>query len=100
MSALVFAHLVDGDDVRMVEGRSRPRFLLESRHAIRVSREVGGEYFQSQLAAQPRVFGQIDLTHPARAEFVEDAIMGDRSRDHFSIFVCNCSTPSAELAAP
>jgi hypothetical protein len=63
----------------MVEGRGRPRFLLEPRQAIRVPRELGGQYFQGQLAAQPRVFGKIDLSHPARAEFVEDAIMGDSS---------------------
>src|SRR5215470_5529261 len=82
MRALVFADFVDRDDVRMVEGRGRPRFPREPRQTIRVPRELGGQYFQGQLAAQSRVFSQIDLTHPARAEFVEDAIMGDRFGDH------------------
>ena len=55
-------------DVRMVQGRDRPRFVFESAQAIRVMGHRRGENLDGDVAIEPRVAGAVDLAHPARAE--------------------------------
>ena len=45
-------------------------------------RRFVGEELQSYGAAQARVFGFEDNTHPAAADLLDDAIVGDGSTDH------------------
>ena len=68
------ADVVDRDQVRVVERPRRARFLLEAAQAIRVLGEGGGEDLDGDVAAEPRVFGAVDLTHPARADGGEDLV--------------------------
>ena len=37
--------------------------------------------FQCHVAVQPRVFGLVDHTHPAPAQLLDDAVMGDGLAD-------------------
>ena len=66
--AVDFADLVNGEDVRMVERRGRPRLLLEAAHAVRVCGEAAGSSLSATLRLEPRVLGQVDFPHPAQAE--------------------------------
>ena len=70
-----FADFVNGDDVGMIERGGGARFLLEAPHAISIGSELFGQQLERDLATEPRVFGQIDLAHPARAELLCDAVV-------------------------
>ena len=66
--------VVDGDDVRMVEGAGGPRLLLEPLEARGIGAHRGGENLDRDLAAQARVAGAVDLAHRARPEQVHDLV--------------------------
>jgi hypothetical protein len=70
------ADVVDGQDVRVVERRRGPRFLLEALDAVH-RREAGCENLDGDRALQPEVVRAVDLTHPALADLLEDAIRSD-----------------------
>src|SRR5262245_53692587 len=59
--------LINSEDVRMVEGRSGARFLLKSQHSLAIMSEFLRQQFERDLAPEPRVFCQVNLSHPARA---------------------------------
>ena len=80
--AFVFANLMDGADVGMVQGGSRARFAAETLERLRVLGDVGGEEFEGHEAAQFGVFGLIDDTHPASAEFLENTVVRNGLADH------------------
>ena len=66
-------HVVDRNDVRMVQGRGRARLLLEPREAVRIRGEFFGQHFDRYLAAEPQVARPIDFAHPP----------GPKKRDDF-----------------
>src|SRR5262249_42316282 len=66
--AFMRADVVNREDVRVVERRGGAGFLLEAAQAIRIPGELGGQQLDGDLATESRVFGQIDLAHPACAE--------------------------------
>ncbi len=76
-AAVVFADVVDGTDVGMVQRGGGTRFTLESFERLRIVGEIVGEKFESDEAAEARVFGFIDNTHSATAEFIDDAVVRD-----------------------
>ena len=77
VSALAFTNLVNVRDVRVVEcGRGR-RLLLEAAHPILVSGHVRRENLQRHFAMEPRIFRQINLTHPAGADLGDDAVVSN-----------------------
>ena len=88
MHAIGFADLVDVGDVRMIERGSSSRLLIEAAHSIFISSEISGKNLQRDFAVQPRVFRQIYLTHPARAEQRADFIAAQF-----------CSTSKSHLAS-
>src|SRR5262245_3076029 len=69
------ADLVNGDDVRMIEGGGYARLLREAPHAPCVSRELGRQQFYGDFAAELRVLGQPDLTHPAFTQQREHSVV-------------------------
>src|SRR5215831_3026990 len=73
---LVFrAKFKDGEDVRMIEGRSGKGLALKTAQAISVGGECGRENFYGDASAQPSVFRQIDFAHPAFAKLRADFVM-------------------------
>ena len=58
-------HFVDRENVWMIEGGCRVCFLIESVEAIAILSEFFREQFQRDLAAESRVFSQIDFAHAA-----------------------------------
>jgi len=55
-------------DRRMIEGGERLCFSLQAGPAFLVLRERVGKHFDSDLAAELRIPGAIDFSHPADAE--------------------------------
>ncbi len=55
----------------------RARFLLEPADALLILRECGGQQLERDLATEPRVFGQVNYTHPARANQRERLIVAE-----------------------
>ncbi len=71
------AHLVDGDDGRVVERGGGARLLLEAAEAVRVLRELLRQQLERDLAPEPRVLRAEDLSHPAGAEWAEDLVRAE-----------------------
>ncbi len=62
------SNVVEHADVRMRQLRNRSRFAFEALTVIGIAGELGLQYLDRHVAAQPRVACAIDLAHPAGAE--------------------------------
>ena len=78
----VLSDVVDGADVRMIQGRGGAGLALKPFDRTRISRQLLGEEFQRNDAPQPRVFGPVDDAHAALAQLLQDAIVRDGLADH------------------
>ena len=63
---------VDRDDVRVVERGNGARFALEAGEPSGSRANGGGQHFDRDVAAQPRVARAVDLAHAAGAERSQD----------------------------
>src|SRR6266508_1543870 len=104
-SALL-ADVVDGEDVRMVQGRDGPRLPFEPNLQLRLSAEPLRHDLDRDLPVQPRVPSPIHLSHPARAERRENLIRAEprSGPDHKSpttslIVLSGLSAPPANLGS-
>src|SRR5436190_5974101 len=70
-----FADLVDGQDIRMIEGRRRLGFLHKTLQLVRNMANFLVEEFDGYPAAQPRVLGEEDIAHAAAADLGLDPVM-------------------------
>ena len=55
-------------DVRMIEARGGPRFLLETLASDRIGGHVTPDHFQRDSTTQPRVLRLVHFAHTASAE--------------------------------
>src|SRR5262245_24717253 len=79
------ADIVDLQDVRMVQRRSRARLAFETSQCLGTSRERRVDHLDRHLAAQARITGAIHRAHPAGAEEADDFVWtetGARSQWH------------------
>jgi len=83
----VLADFVDGADVGVVESGRGAGFAAEAFEGLRVAGEFFGKKFEGDEAAEFRVFGFVDDSHAAAAEFFEDAVVRDSLADHWSRIV-------------
>ncbi len=58
------------------------RLKLEAAQSSGVGSEVFGKELQGNVAVQLEVFGLIHHTHPATAEFFDDAVVRDGGVEH------------------
>ena len=72
MPALVFAQLVDGRDVRVVQARQHLGLALETGQEVGVFHEGGMHNFDCHVAIQGRVVGFIDRSHAEEASQNDD----------------------------
>ena len=79
---VLLADVVDGADIGMVQGGSRLGFALEAAEGLRIFGDVIGQKLQRDEAVQSGVFSFVDHAHPATAEFLNDAVVGDGLADH------------------
>ena len=75
--AVVIAGFMDGEDVRMVEGRGGARFMQEAAHPLRIAGKLGAQHFQRDRPAEGRIDGLVNLSHAAAAQQVLDLIAAD-----------------------
>jgi hypothetical protein len=80
--ALELVNVVNGANVGMIQGRSGPRFALETFEGLRASDETVGKELQGNKAAELGVLGLVDHTHPAAAELFQDAVVRNGSAQH------------------
>lgn len=76
--SFVGTDVVDGEDIRVVERGGGAGFLLKAQQAIGITGERGRKHLDRHIAVKSGVACSIDFTHPTRAEFDDDFIMGDR----------------------
>ena len=62
------ADIKESHDVGMVQGGRGPGFLLEAAQSLGVGRRGSGQDLDCDVAAQARIAGAVDLSHPAGAE--------------------------------
>jgi hypothetical protein len=99
--ALVLADVVDGADVRVVEGGSGPGLALESLPGLAVGEQAFREELEGDAAPEPRVLGLVDDAHASAAELPEHAVVGDRPADHVASYMLDIPIPlSRRLATP
>ena len=80
-AAVVFADVVDGADVGMIQRGSGASFALEAIERLRVASEIIGKKLESDEAAETRVFCFVNHAHATAAEFFDDAVVGNRLTD-------------------
>ena len=81
--ALVFADVVDGADVGMIECRCCSGLPLETIQCLFVLGELLRQKLQGHIAAQPGVLGLVDHAHPSATEFLQDLVVGNGWADHY-----------------
>ena len=80
--SILLADVVNGADVRMVQGGSSLRFALETAQRQRIASHFIGKKFESDEAVQPGILGLIDHPHAAAAKLLDDAVVRDSLPDH------------------
>ncbi len=80
--AILFANVVDGADVGMVEGRGRLGLAAKALQDLAVLGDVFREEFQSDEAIEPGVFGLVNHTHAATTQLFNNAVVRDGLADH------------------
>ncbi len=70
----VRAHVVNREDVGVIERGDRPRLALEAPEAVRVAGQGLGQDLDRHLAAEPRVARAVDLAHPPGPDEAEDLV--------------------------
>jgi hypothetical protein len=75
-------NFVDGADIRMIQCRGGLGFTLKAAERLRVFGDVVGKELESDKATELYVLSLVNHTHPAAAEFFDDAIVRDGLADH------------------
>src|SRR6266480_6664440 len=79
--AFVLIDVMNGSDVRMIEGRCGSGFSLEALQRLLTLGQVFGQELERYQAEQLRVFGLVDHARAA-AELFQDVIMGNSLPNH------------------
>ena len=73
---------MDGADARVIERRSGAGFALKALQSHGILGQFFGKEFQGNETAQPRVFGLINDTHSAAAQFFNDPVVRYKGANH------------------
>ena len=79
---VVLADFVNRADVGMIQRRRHPRFARETFDGLRIARVFLRQKLQRDLAAEIQIFGEIDDSHAATAEFFKNAVVRDCLAQH------------------
>ncbi|HUI77606.1 MAG TPA: hypothetical protein VLY24_06805 [Bryobacteraceae bacterium] len=80
--AFMFANVVNGADVGVVQGGSGLSFALKPGQRIAIAGDLFGQELQGHEAAQAGVFGFVDNAHSAAAQLFNDAVVRNCLTDH------------------
>jgi hypothetical protein len=75
--AVVVVDFVDRADVRVIERGRGLRFTVEPAERQRIHRDLIGQEFQRDEAAELDVFGLVNHSHAAAAKHGDDAVVRD-----------------------
>jgi hypothetical protein len=85
-TAFVLSDVVNRADVGVIQSRGGAGFPLETLQGLAIGGKLVGEEFQSDGAAQARIFGLVDFAHAARADERDDLVgaepLSPRKADH------------------
>ena len=81
-SAVLVANVVEDADVRVIQSGSSPSLLLKTAGSSRVVSDVVVQEFERDKAAEADVFGLVNHTHAAAAQFLQDAVVGNGLAEH------------------
>jgi hypothetical protein len=73
----VVAHVVDDENVGVVQRTGGARLLLESPEPIRIIRDRGGQDLDRHVAPEPCIPGAIHLAHSALADGRGDLVWAE-----------------------
>ena len=91
--------VVDGDEVRVVQRRSRARLFLEALDPLGVRSDRRGQHLEGDVASEPCVTGAIDLAHPAGSESGDDLERSQaraRRKRHESGRILSATEPTSD----
>ena len=102
---VVLPDFINCTNVGMIESRSSPGFALKTLERLAVASKIVRQEFQRCLAAQAEVFGLINDTHPAAAEFFQNAIVRDGLANHYfrnrsSRWMLGCDQVQVNVGTP
>ena len=80
--ALLFADIVDGADVGVVQRGGGSGLAAKPVQHGKLAADVIGQKFECDEAPEASVFGLVHNAHPATAKLFDDSIMGDGLADH------------------
>jgi hypothetical protein len=83
--AVNMINVMNGDDVRVIQGRGSLGFLNEAPLAIGVGDSFCRQHLDGDVAVEMGVAGPLNDTHAAFAESLSDLIMAERPSDHGSL---------------
>ena len=78
----VLAHLMDGDDVGMVDGGGQAGFSGEAVQVLGVAGHVGMEDLEGNVSAQLAILSAVDSGEAARAYGLQDVISSNSLSCH------------------
>src|SRR5450759_5371440 len=81
-ATVLLVNVVDGADVGMVQRRGGASFPPQALQRMPVVSQIVGKKLEGDETAETCVLGLVDHTHPAAAEFFEDAVVQDVLFDH------------------
>ena len=80
--AFVLADLVDGADVRVIQGCGRPRLTPKPVEGALVPRRLAWQELERDVAIEDGVLRAIDDAHAAASQLLDDAIVRHGTTDH------------------
>jgi hypothetical protein len=76
-AAALFADVVDGADIRMIESGTSLCFSPKALQCLLVARRFFGKELEGHEPVKPCVFRLVDHAHAATAKSFEDAVVRD-----------------------
>src|SRR5215831_18737416 len=80
--AVLFADVVNGADVRVIEGGSSLGFALKAGERLGIAGYLIGEELEGNKTVKPSIFSLVDHAHATATELLNDAVVGDGLADH------------------
>ncbi len=68
--------------MRMVERRDGFRLPFETRSPLLARSQIGRKHFEGHIPVELRILGKVDVSHPARAELLENLVVGEGAPNH------------------
>jgi len=88
---------VDGEDVRVVQLCNRLGLTLEPGETVGVLCHSLMDHLYRHIAVKPLVTGAVDLSHPALADLLDDAVMAEGGADEVLHCLGSCGAMLSQL---